>query len=131
MQKTVCYRNWQFQTVNYLQRLEILVCWGHFQDRRVYTQTPEVSVAMTTALRLPVAMFWTKRISSMVWVQAYIEDSVLCKDSMVDKQYYLYISSFSLWKTRKHSPTCYSACAKSILTSGAINLRLMCSVWIY
>lgn len=57
MQKTMCYR------LSYPHRREM--CSGDFKDKKVYIQMPEVSVAMTTAQRLLVAMFWTKRIFLM------------------------------------------------------------------
>lgn len=50
MQKTKCYR-----LINYPHRREM--CSGDFKDRKAYIQMLEVSVAMTTARRLPVVMF--------------------------------------------------------------------------
>lgn len=50
MQKTKCYR-----LISYPHRREM--CSGDFKDRKAYIQMLEVSVAMTTARRLPVVMF--------------------------------------------------------------------------
>lgn len=97
MQKTMCYR------LSYPHRREM--CSGDFKDKKAYIQMPEVSVAMTTARRLPVAMFWTKRIFLMDWIQVYIEDNALyegkkwyfCPSSEQRRFYILFLCENENW----------------------------------